>query len=165
MIIISIITVTSSKDSNGQSDSAWLNYWTSVEASIAVMTISVGAFRSLFTSNKSNDRNRPSLWRWPNSQPKTGPIRQPIVHLPTMPSATLTGMRTLIWDGPLNRSELHSQATTFHGMNLFTDEPSIRVTHDNSTLHVSKQPFNPLRDLYLLSKSTEINRDSYEHLV
>ena len=165
MIIISIITVAKSKDSNGQSDAAWLNFWTSVETSIAVMTISVGAFRSLFSSTKSTNENRERSRIWPRIHHIGGRGRHPNLRLNTMPSATLTGMRTIIREGcPTNRNEVQSEATTFHDTSPLTDEPGIRVTGDISTIHVSTPPSYALI-ITDLSKSTENNRPSYECLV
>ena len=89
----------------GTFDEVWLFLWQHIEACVAVCMISLTAFRSVFVSNS-------------NSQARKAAAKQPwyskIVHsrkeqqiqdseasqrLPSIPSATLTGMRTFIQGG------------------------------------------------------------------
>ena len=103
MISVRIITVTKSKDSNGQSDTAWLLFWNSLEASVAVIAVSINAFRTLFISATSSRRRQPI--------PETRSCHESLAEkaprdrLPSMPSATFPGMRGLIREGPTMKSK------------------------------------------------------------
>ena len=88
--------------SGGAVDIIWLIFWEQQECSIAVLMFSVSAFRPLFVSNSSQKQ--------PPHQPKTSSywrkrvLRKHLASdeestgngLPEIPSATMTGMRTMI---------------------------------------------------------------------
>ena len=82
-------------------DETWEIFWQQVEACVAVMLVSVTAFRSFFVSSDSKQ-----------SPKKVAPINQQVSRkrpfdwtrtaghrLPKIPSATLTGLRTFIRGG------------------------------------------------------------------
>ena len=76
--------------------SIWHVFWLEVEACVAVGMVSVTVFRSAFATEASNVKIRP----WYSSS--VGKIRRrnqqdrDLEFLPTIPSATLSGMRTVI---------------------------------------------------------------------
>jgi len=83
---------------NGMVDPAWVNFWLQVEAAVAVMIVSITAYRSLFIMNKSSNGKSPKqhsttykrkLWSRGRQQGHE-------VQLPTLPNPALTGMRTVI---------------------------------------------------------------------
>ena len=83
-------------------DETWEVFWQQIEACVAVMLVSVTAFRSFFVSSDSKkspkkiaptnqqvSRKRPFDW-----------TRTAGHRLPKIPSATLTGLRTFIRGDP-----------------------------------------------------------------
>ena len=84
-------------------DNTWIFLWQQVEACVAVMMISLTAFRSVFVANTSKVRDRKKVSPWLSYTPKAlkrdrklgSEGDQDLVNL-TIPSATLTGMRTVI---------------------------------------------------------------------
>lgn len=87
-------------------DVTWAVFWQQMEACVAVLLVSFTAFRSFFISSEKKkapkkappisgqvSRRKPFNWGKP-----TG------FRLPTIPSATLTGVRTLIRWGPRQES-------------------------------------------------------------
>ena len=74
----------------------WHVFWLEVEACVAVCMVSITAFRSAFATEASNVKIRP----WYSSavaklRRRTQQDRD-LEFLPTIPSATLSGMRTII---------------------------------------------------------------------
>lgn len=103
MAIIAIIRISGINLTSGVSDVVWLAFWLQQECSIAVIMISISAFRSLFVvgaSNKPapNDFSRP--WYWKRLYLKfAGSDKDTGFGLPQIPRPTLTGMRSVIRDG------------------------------------------------------------------
>ena len=111
MIIIAIVRI-SGFHKNDVNDSVWVLFWYQVEGAVAIITVSITGFRSLLGIKVSKARERKKRERFWYSQhqklraryfqkpthdePKTG-------QLPSIPGATLTGIRTFIngngiWD-------------------------------------------------------------------
>jgi len=57
-MIVSIVRIAGGI-SNGMVDPAWVNFWLQVEAAVAVMIVSITAYRSLFVMNKSSNGKSP----------------------------------------------------------------------------------------------------------
>lgn len=97
MIIIACVRV-AKLYSHGFIDVTWLFFWQQMEASVAVVMISLTAFRSIFASHGLRERNaRPwyaSAVRKLRGRRMLGSDEQ--LRLPSVPSATLTGLRTFI---------------------------------------------------------------------
>ena len=101
MCVVALIRVSGLQ--NGEFiDQTWVEFWQQMEACVAVMLVSVTAFRSFFVSSDSKQspkkvaqinqqvsRKRPFDWT------STADHR-----LPKIPSATLTGLRTFVRGGP-----------------------------------------------------------------
>ena len=92
----------------GTVDEVWLNLWQQNEACIAVIMISLTAFRSVFVASESSRARRERAKKpWYSStiaairrnKAKRGSDEEAIQGLPSIPSATLTGMRTFIQGG------------------------------------------------------------------
>ena len=104
MAVVSIIRIAGIKLAGGTVDIVWLVFWQQQECSIAVAMVSVSAFRSLFVANASNNVSpkHPKLssyWRRRLLQKRSNFDRDngsSGKELPQIPSATLTGMRTMI---------------------------------------------------------------------
>ena len=93
---------------HGTFDIVWLFFWQHIEACVAVIMISLTAFRSFYVNSQSlRARREPANRPWYSST--VAAIRRKRVHnkrdedsitgLPAIPSATLTGMRTFIQSG------------------------------------------------------------------
>ena len=80
----------------------WQLFWLQVEASIAVCMVSVTAFRSIFLSEPVKaGRKKPTPWYSSTvaglrRRKKFSEELRNLEGLPTIPSATLSGMRTFI---------------------------------------------------------------------
>ena len=92
----------------GKFDLIWLYVWQHIEACVAVMMISITAFRSVFVGSQSSGAQR-ELANKPWYSSTVAAIRrkrafdptdeETTLGLPTVPPATLTGMRTFIQGG------------------------------------------------------------------
>ncbi|KAL8749804.1 MAG: hypothetical protein Q9184_006660, partial [Pyrenodesmia sp. 2 TL-2023] len=87
-------------------DETWAVFWQQIEACVAVMLVSITTFRSFFVSTESRVSPR-------KRSPTNGQVsRKPVVYwtkragitLPSIPSATLTGLRTFIRRDPEHRT-------------------------------------------------------------
>ena len=93
---------------HGTIDEVWSLIWLHIEACVAVIMISLTAFRSVYVSSQSSRARRERANKpWYSST--VAAIRRKRIFnqkdeestagLPTIPSATLTGMRTFIQGG------------------------------------------------------------------
>lgn len=105
MVVTAIIRISGIKLADGATDIVWEAFWVQQECSIAVIMMSVSAFRSFFvphaSGNVSPDPAKPSSF-WKN---KLLLLKHPLSakdnwdgddELPQIPRATLTGMRSAI---------------------------------------------------------------------
>ena len=103
MIICAVTRVSGVRTHGNNIDVEWETFWQYVESCIAIMMVSFTAFRSLFKQQaiKARERRmrpldsiRKKLWY----RGKSGSDRRALrtSNLPTVPSPTLTGMRTFI---------------------------------------------------------------------
>ncbi|MCJ1404627.1 hypothetical protein MMC11_007853 [Xylographa trunciseda] len=132
MVLIAIVRVSTGKSSNGQVDSAWVIFWLQAEACVAVIVVSVSAFRALFMAQQETKyRHQRSPWKTSGgSQVKlwTANIRNK-KSLPSAPSPTHAGVRTQINHSLDDRS--YDPATG--GIELPLQGTGILVTHDMSS--------------------------------
>ena len=107
MAVIASIRVSGLKF-RGIFDEVWLYLWQQIEACIAVIMISLTAFRSVFVDSESSRARRERAKKpWYSStiaairrtKMQRGSDEEAIQGLPSIPSATLTGMRTIIQGG------------------------------------------------------------------
>ena len=113
MIVVAAIRMSGIQAGGGSTeDIVWAVLWYQVEACIAVIMVSIIAFRSAVVAESSRKTRRrwyspgESLW---NRRKQSG---EKVGSLPDIPSATLTGMNTLI-NGKLETAgdRMHSDAT------------------------------------------------------
>lgn len=107
MVIVAIIRIAGMSLADGTVDIIWLAFWQQQECSIAVLMVSMSAFRSFFVAGAASHR---SPQRLAHSSPswKRRVFRNRLFAgehdleatngLPPIPNATLTGMRTWIRD-------------------------------------------------------------------
>ena len=145
MIVISIVRVSGFIIKN-TFDLVWVIFWHQMEAAVAIIMVSITAFRSLLgiKVQKARDKNKREQY-WFSNRPKllaryfkkATPEEGKFEQLPSIPAATLTGMRTFIhgngiWDestaiGITHKPEKDSPGALSH-------EPhEIEVTHQDST--------------------------------
>lgn len=104
MIIVAIIRI-SGLHYHGTFDNTWIFLWQQVESCVAVTMISLTAFRLVFVANASRRRLKKEVSPWLPSTPnvfrshKRHASDDQVLDELTIPSATLTGMRTFIRGG------------------------------------------------------------------
>lgn len=103
MIIIAVIRISGIRLEGGEVDIVWLAFWQQQECSIAIIMVSLTAFRSLFVADAQARRPRytPSTWRermvWNrHHRDSRSSAKGAMGELPQIPSATMTGLRTMI---------------------------------------------------------------------
>lgn len=103
MAVIAVTRMAGAKLDGGTVDIVWLAFWSQQECSIAIIMVSLSAFRSFFIANSSDNspgKNQASpQWRFKLARKywNMGDSGESDTHhLPQIPSATLTGMRTMI---------------------------------------------------------------------
>lgn len=120
-IITNIFRASGHKLKNGQDDVVWILFWGEMEGCVAVMANSMTAFRSLFTTVNSKGDS-------PQEQSPILKIRQrnrsPQIDMPTMPSATFTGIRSMLRKDPFEDHQMVDNE-----MAALKEEGGIRVTH------------------------------------
>lgn len=111
---------------HGTLDTVWLFTWHHIEACVAVIMISITAFRSIYVSSQQTSRARKRLADnkpWYSSPVAAIRRKRALDHrdedfvagLPTIPSATLTGVRTFIQGGRRTGTGLRSTTSTSNG--------------------------------------------------
>lgn len=97
MIIIAIVRISGISHKKTAVAIVWELFWLDIEAAIAVIMVSVTAFRSLLgiKAQKVREKRKQSkpLVRYFKKTPQK---ESDLVQLPSIPGATLTGMRTFI---------------------------------------------------------------------
>ena len=126
-MIISIIRVTGGSTSNGAIDITWVMLWYDMEAAIAIIVVSVTAFRALFVAHqamkyRSPAENASTPWGfWSNRKGKILIKKE----LRETPSPVLGGVQTRI------RSSQYDERSFDRGsdeLELQLQEPGITVT-------------------------------------
>jgi hypothetical protein len=90
-------------------DTSWQTLWQQTASSIAVCLVSLTAFRQLFISHGPKRQRSPSKFWYSSTIEKLKVHKRKAEdegfgQLPTIPSATLSGVRTLIQGGQRTRS-------------------------------------------------------------
>lgn len=107
MIIVAIVRIAGFRTIAGEVDIVWLAFWQQQESSIAVMVVSISAFRALFVARSMDKPPRRHLrqsvndWRRRIERRRLGPsTNEDEVHFtgffPQVPRPTLTGMSSTI---------------------------------------------------------------------
>lgn len=104
MIIIAIIRISGFVKKN-TFDIVWISFWHHLEGAVAIMMVSLTAFRSMLGVNSLKAREKERMERsWFSNRPKLlaryfkkeTQDESNSQQLPSIPGATLTGMRTFI---------------------------------------------------------------------
>ena len=96
-IVISIIRLAGAGSSHGQIDTAWVLFWYDIEAAIAIIIVSVTAFRALFVAHqamkyRSPAENGSKSWNFWSRKSKSSRSKEQ----PEVPPPVLGGVRTHI---------------------------------------------------------------------
>lgn len=96
-IVISIIRLAGGGTSNGAIDTAWVLFWYDLEAAIAIIIVSVTAFRALFVAHQAMKYRTPAengstSWNFWSRKSKGSRCKEP----PDAPPLVLGGVRTHI---------------------------------------------------------------------
>ena len=120
---------------HGSFDMVWLFTWHHIEACVAVIMVSITAFRSIYVSSQTC-RARKERAKKPWYSSPVAAIRRKralnqkdeefVPGLPTVPSATLTGMRTFIQGGRHTGTGFPTASSTITG----EDEPGQYLFHE-----------------------------------
>lgn len=152
MAIVSIVRISCIKFNGGAVDIVWLVFWQQQECSIAVIMVSVSAFRSLFVANTATivspkQDKLSSYWRKRLLQ-KRNRFEQDSGsngdELSQIPSATLTGMRTMIGGARMSRWWPHE------------DEPEDRLLPPPKSWVQATQHHLERREIYTEQLPTEM---------
>lgn len=142
MIITAIVQISGIHAPANTIDVVWEIFWQLMEACIAVIMVSLTAFRSLFVAHGSGAKSppkKPSLRkRMLNSRIAVGRKRandsEETERLPEVPRATLTGMRTFIWGKRADANVMNSEGSDDTEGSWPVEDSSadrtIRIEHD-----------------------------------
>ena len=130
--ITALIKVAGGNIGHGQVDSAWAIFWFQAEAAIAIIVVSVSAFRALFVTHQASKQHSPahhgssfeSIW---------SKIMRRHDNLPAAPAPTHNGARTYIRHSPFSSGSFEGS----QDMELPLQGQGIRVTHDISSDKIS----------------------------
>lgn len=127
-VITAVVKVAGGNISHGQVDSAWAIFWLQAEAAVAIIVVSITAFRALFVAHRASKQQSPA-----HHASTSRSIWSKLVgrhdDLPACPAPAFTGARTYIRHSPYG-------AGSFEGsrdMELPLQGPGILVTHDISS--------------------------------
>lgn len=97
--VTAIIKVAGGNLSHGQVDSAWVIFWLQAEAALAVVMVSITAFRALFVAHQASKQLSPAQH---TSTSKSIWSRKERISndFPAAPSPSFTGVRTHIRQSP-----------------------------------------------------------------
>ena len=131
-MITAVVRVAGGNISHGQVDSAWAIFWLQTEAAVAVIVVSMTAFRALFVTHKASKHQSPNQQNDLSSRSIWSKRVRSRSNSLTAPSPTFTGVRTYISQASHNGS--NSQEYINIGLPL--QRPGILVTQNISLKEV-----------------------------
>lgn len=146
MVIIAIVRISGFRINESSIDIVWELFWHQVEASVALITVSITAFRSLLgiKALKAREKEkRERSWFSPRAKLLTRYLKKETQgesepeQLPSIPGATLTGMRTFIqsdgiWDESRAMGITHESEKDWPG-GACHEPLETKITHQIST--------------------------------
>ncbi len=103
-MITAVVRVAGGNISHGQVDSAWAIFWLQVEAAVAVIVVSMTAFRELFIAHKASKHRSPNQQNGLSSRSIWSKRVRSHDKSLTVPSPLFTGVRTYIGQSSHNGS-------------------------------------------------------------
>lgn len=144
MIMVAIVRVSGLRIQKSNIDVQWDVFWIDVEANVAVIMVSITAFRSLLgiKALKAREKRERSWFSYRRKLlarkfKKVPKDESEIEHLPPIPRATLTGVRTFInsdrtWNKSGATGMTHASQGDWPGAAVH-ETHNIRVTQQFST--------------------------------
>ena len=149
MIILAIIRIAKIQANRDVARMIWIILWQQIEASTAVIVISLSAFRSFFVARESrlrHDRIRHRQWYMDRKNRIASALRrkrlrsgsgsesgsQELNHLVAIPRATMTGLRTFINGGGEPNDENHLSSRGGENAERIRVEQRIEITSISS---------------------------------
>ncbi|KAK3171317.1 hypothetical protein OEA41_003401 [Lepraria neglecta] len=130
-MITAIVRIAGGNTSHGQVDSAWVIFWLQAEAAVAVIVVSVTAFRALFVAHKASKHQSPpqqiddltsrSMWSKRIREGSSGP---------RVPEPSFTGVRTYVRRGPYDAGFFDGSQDIELSLQGPLQGPGILVTHN-----------------------------------
>ena len=130
--ITAVIKVAGGNISHGQVDTAWAIFWVQAEAAVAIIVVSVTAFRALFVAHQASKQQVPAHHA-STSQYILSQIARGRDDLPAAPAPTLTSTRTFIRYSPYGEGSFEAS----RDMELPLQGPRTPVTHDTPSDKIS----------------------------
>ena len=130
-MITAIVKIAGGNINHGQVDSAWAIFWLQAEAAVAVIVVSVSAFRILFVTHQASKQQSPatkltSFRSFRSLKPKRS---RGSYDSPTAPSPIFTGVKTHIRQAPYGTGEFGGSEE----MEMPLRGQDILVTHNLSS--------------------------------
>ena len=126
--ITAVIKVAGGNINHGQVDSAWAIFWLQAEAAVAIIVVSITAFRALFVAHRASKLQSPAQ-HTSTSRSIWSKIVGRHDDLPAAPTPTFDGARTYIRHSPCGGSSFEGS----RDMEFPLQGPGILVTHDISS--------------------------------
>lgn len=130
--ITAVIRVAGGNTSHGQVDSAWAIFWLQAEAAVAIVVVSITAFRALFVAHRASKQQSPAL-RASASRSIWSKLVRRYDDRPSAPAPTYTGAGTYIRHSPYGAGSFERS----RDMELPLQGQGILVTHDISSDKIS----------------------------
>ena len=132
IVIVAIVQISGEISANHQIDLQWELFWQQIEASISIIVVSITGFRTLLGMRAQKKRHqsenrRERLQSYRDRLLRKALRRNPVDRdvnanrLPSIPNATLTGMRTLINGGKSERDFAGGNADQSLAISTITD--------------------------------------------
>lgn len=135
-IITNIIRASGHKLKNGQDDVAWVLFWLEMEACVALIANSMTAFRSLFAASTSRIKNSPQPQKEPAELRMGNRKLPPHVDLPTLPTAKISGLRSMMLQDPFEDRETTDSDSTLNGSGVHVIKSfDATSSHQNQSAH------------------------------
>ena len=131
-MIIAVVRIAGGDINHGEIDSTWAIFWLQAEAAVAVIVVSMTAFRALFVAQKASKHQSPNQQNGLLSQSIWSKRFRSRDNSLTIPSPMFTGVRTYIGKSSHNGSL--SQEPIY--MELSSQGPGILVTKNISSKEV-----------------------------
>ena len=161
MILVTVVRIAGMKlRGSGNVDIVWLAFWLQQECSIAVLMLSVSAFRSLFVPSSARSPAPRHQGYSPSEKRRRFLHRRPHPDLydthetnglPQIPGATLTGLTTVIEANRQaeERADLdqrfdrdHSRSPTISTINPSPRDAELGLSTESVVLHTRSEPSN-----------------------
>ena len=126
--ITAIIKLAGGNTSHGQVDSAWAIFWLQAEAAVAIIVVSITAFRALFVAHRASKEQSPN-YHTSNSRSIWSKIARHHDNLPAARPRTSNSARTYIRHSPYASANFEGS----RDLELPLQAPGILVTHEISS--------------------------------